>query len=177
MTKKRTPNTDALDQLTEAVTRVTGLISRVLAKFPQDTLSASLVPLRNLRGDISFRRSSNGRDIVLDITSPFVWSTQAKARFPVKLLDAPESEVTGWVRAQHWNSLRLAQLHAQQTARADETRARRHVSKAEADLATAKKRLAEFTALAEAPVRPAISKQAARAAKRAAGSTTSEATA
>lgn len=141
---KKTTAAEALDQVNASVERVTATIRRVLAKYPQNTLSPGLLPFVQRRRDLAVRRSSNGDDLVLVISTFF--SKTTTLRFPVALLDAQESEITRWARDQYWAAIHEAKLRAQREARQNTEKARRAVAKAQHDLDPAKQQLAKVSA-------------------------------
>lgn len=137
-------NIAALEQANSAVAYIITIIGRVLVKFPSNTLAPSLVAFTHRYGTSAIRLSGSGDEVVL--TSRPAWSGITGLRFPVRLLDAQESEITKWARDKYWAEIRAEKLRVQRTAEARATRARKTIAKAELELATARNELATATA-------------------------------
>lgn len=130
-TKSPISNTEALDQVEEAVARVMTLISAVLRKYPQNTLPEKLLPFRYTHADRAVRRATKGDDIVLASTSFFY--KNAVLRLPLALLDAPEQVITRWARDQYWSGIEGSKHQARQAARVTAAKARETLEKAQRD--------------------------------------------
>ncbi len=112
--------------------------------YPQNTLSPALLPFVQRCRDVAVRRSSNGDDLVLVISTFF--SKTTTLRFPVALLDAQESEITRWARDQYWSAIRDKKLRARQSAREERDKTQHALDKAQRDFDAAQQRLANVSA-------------------------------
>lgn len=137
-------NVEALDQVGTAVDGVLTLISAVLRKFPRNTVPDKLLPFMQAHADRAVRRATKGDEIVLVSTSLFFKT--ATLRFPTKLLDAPEQEITRWARDQYWSGINTAKFQAREQARANAEKARRAVEDAQRKLEKARQHLAAVSA-------------------------------
>lgn len=147
MTRKKSPttNAEALDQAQASAARVASTIASVLRKFPRETLAPRLLPFVQHRSRTAVRRSSDGRELVMSIST--VFSEKDTARFPVALLDAPESDITKWAREQYWSEIHAARYRERQDAQAKLTRAKNTVTQAQRDLEKAQEQLTRATAV------------------------------
>jgi hypothetical protein len=141
---RKPTNIEALDQLTESVKRVTSTITKVLVKFPRNTLPSTLAPFMYRHSDPAVKRSQKGDEIVLTISSG---SKTTNLRFPATLLDAQESVITRWARDQYWYAIKEGKAQARRAAHAKVSLAVDSLQKAQRDLETARKHLSEVSAV------------------------------
>lgn len=152
--QKKSSTAKDLRRVELQVERVSGLIRNVLRKFPENTLTPSLEPFTNPR-HWSFRLSSTDKnEVVLTGAGPG-FSGQSSARFPARLLDAMDSEVTQWARLQYWSAAQESQRRLKEAAAAK-------AKQAKDALEVAQRNFDQATKAAEAAYAPTKKQRRAR---------------
>lgn len=129
-------------EMSESVHRVTGLIRRVLLKFPENTLPQELKTL-TWDPNWSFRLSNDRSEVVL--TALFTFKGPATARFPRALLGAQDSEITRWARYQYWWGVEEARQQYRHAAHQRVTAAAKAVEHARQELLKAETTLQQLS--------------------------------
>lgn len=116
----------------ERVQHVMTHISRVLAKFPAETIPKDLHWALGHTQDVFFRVT--GTHVVLHITR---FGSPLRTQFPAALLSAPEQDIHAWARGTYWAGRR--------SLRDEEARERtRRVGLLHETIANAERKLADL---------------------------------